>query len=450
MLDPACGNGQFLALHRNSAGVEQDVHAVKTATERAPWAMIHEGDFFLWAGGTVERFDAAAGNPPFIRYQRFTGSVRKAALSLCERLGASFSSLTSSWAPFLVAAASLLRPGGRFAFVVPAEIGHAPYAVPLLEYLTGHFDHVQIVPVQEKIFPDLSEDCWLLYAEGFGGSTNRLRLSPVRTFVARTNPPSHGFDVTLAEWRFWNRRLRPFLMAKAAREIYKGVVDAKDTVRLGQIAKVGIGYVTGANDFFHLRPSTASEFGIPDHYLHPSVRNGRVLAGSSVTMTTVRRWLLDDEPILLLRLHEDDDLPTPVVRYLDIGEAAEAREAYKCRMRDPWYVVPDVTVPDAFLSYMSGSGVSLVANQASCVCTNSVHAIHLTGGMALGTLQRRWKDLVVRLSCEVEGHPLGGGMLKVEPREAARIVLPHREASPREDRAIFAGIEEMRRWRHYA
>src|ERR1700722_9195509 len=34
--------------------------------------------------------------------------------------------------------------------------------------------------------------------------------------------------------------------------------------------------------------------------------------------------------------------------------AKEARQAYKCRVRDPWYAVPDVRVPDFFLSYMSG------------------------------------------------------------------------------------------------
>jgi adenine-specific DNA-methyltransferase len=31
---------------------------------------------------------------------------------------------------------------------------------------------------------------------------------------------------------------------------------------------------------------------------------------------------------------------------------------------------------------------------------------------------------VVALSCKLEGHPLGGGMLKLEPREAAQVLLP--------------------------
>jgi len=450
MLDPSCGDGRFLFLHRNSAGVEQDAQAARKAAERAPWATVYEGDFFKWAGGTAERFDAAAGNPPFIRYQRFSGGVRAAALSLCSSVGAEFSSLTSSWAPFLVATASLLRPGGRMAFVVPAEIAHAPYAVPLLEYLASHFDRVQIVAVREKIFSELSEDCWLLYAEGFGGSTTKFRFTALSMFDRMDAPPTTGLDVPLPEWRSWNYRLRPFFMPKASRDVYRACCEAPTTARLAEVARVGIGYVTGANEFFHLRPSTATKLGIPDHVLHPSVRNGRALDGESVTIAKVKQWLLDDEPILLLRLKKGQKLPASVERYLKTDHATEARGAYKCRMRDPWYVVPDVTIPDAFLSYMSGEGASLVANRATCVGTNSVHVIHLTGRMPIGTILQRWKDPISQLSCEVEGHPLGGGMLKVEPREAGRVLLADRPSSPVDDKAILAGISEMQKWRHYA
>jgi adenine-specific DNA methylase len=134
LLDPSCGNGQLIALHANSVGIEQNPVSAHRAIERAPAALVYEGDFVAWACQTAERFEAAAGNPPSIRYQTFKGETRKRALELCERHGAQFNGLASSWAPFLVATAGLLKPGGRMAFVVPAEIGHAPYAAPLLEY----------------------------------------------------------------------------------------------------------------------------------------------------------------------------------------------------------------------------------------------------------------------------------------------------------------------------
>ena len=106
LIDPSCGDGQFIAGHRNSVGIEQSAAAAKGASERAPWASVHEGDFFAWASNTQERFDCAAGNPPFIRYQTFKRVVRETALLLCAHAGVKFSGLASSWAPFLVVTAT--------------------------------------------------------------------------------------------------------------------------------------------------------------------------------------------------------------------------------------------------------------------------------------------------------------------------------------------------------
>ncbi|MEA3367396.1 MAG: SAM-dependent DNA methyltransferase, partial [Planctomycetota bacterium] len=164
----------------------------------------------------------------------------------------------------------------------------------------------------------------------------------------------------------------------------------------------------------------------------------------------VQKWCRCDEPVLFLRLRRDDELPDSVRTYLDSPQGQQAKKGYKCRNRNPWYVVPDVSVPDAFLSYMSGNGAAMVANRAQCVGTNSVHVVNLKGNMSITKLLRIWREPFTQLSCEVEGHPLGGGMLKIEPREASRIVLLDTESlSKRHVALIKEGIDAMRRWRHY-
>ncbi|MEE7492212.1 SAM-dependent methyltransferase [Methylobacterium oryzae] len=451
LLDPSCGDGIFVAAHARSVGVERDAASACLARERAPSGEIHVGDFFAWAERTAERFDCAAGNPPFIRYQRFAGETRARALRVCRELGADFSGLTSSWAPFLVATASLLRPGGRMAFVVPAEIGHAPYAVPFLEFALARFSTVHLVAIREKLFPGLSEDCWLLFADGFGGATDEIRLSAVDRFVPSRDPPDAFERVDVREWRTaWSRRLRPYLMPRAARHAYRQVADSDAARRLGEVAAVGIGYVTGANDFFHLRPSQAARLGIPATFLHPAVRNGRSLAGPVLTDADVARWRAADEPYLLLRLPRVGALPRSVAAYLD-GEAGRlARTAYKCRVRSPWHVVPDVAVPDYLLSYMSGERPSLARNDARCVATNSVHCVRLRDPGARERLEA-WGSPFIDLSCELQGHPLGGGMLKLEPREAAQVVLPaHGQVHDLDRAAVREGLSAMRAWRHRA
>ncbi|MFK8250215.1 N-6 DNA methylase [Ancylobacter terrae] len=455
MLDPSCGDGRFLAGHRNSVGIEQDPRSAATAVERAPWALVHEGDFFTWAGETAERFECAAGNPPFIRYQTFKGAVRARALNLCLGLGAEFTGLTSSWAPFLVATASLLKPGGRMAFVVPAEIGHAPYSAPLLEYLVANFSRVQVVAVREKLFPDLSEDCWLLYADGHGGRTSSIRFTALDRFdpAKAIAPLAAGEDVPVTEWReTWGRRLRPFVLPASIRAIYARAAAHPASLRFGTAAQIGIGYVSGANDFFHLKPSLATKLGIPAALLQPAVRNGRALPAKQLTKSTIQQWHASDEPFMLLRLPKVKvgELPKEVRRYLDSSAGHEAREAYKCRVREPWFSVPDVQQPDYFLSYMSGVSANLVRNAGGATCTNSVHCVRVRDAKAMQRVAKHWTDDFVALSREIEGHPLGGGMLKLEPREATRILVPAEElAREHDDEAMAEAVTTMQRWRHY-
>jgi hypothetical protein len=56
----------------------------------------------------------------------------------------------------------------------------------------------------------------------------------------------------------------------------------------------------------------------------------------------------------------------------------------------------------------------------------------------------------VQLSCEIEGHPLGGGMLKLEPREAGQILIPQPRIVPDLPVQVIAdAVFKMRNWRHY-
>ena len=110
------------------------------------------------------------------------------------------------------------------------------------------------------------------------------------------------------------------------------------------------------------------------------------------------------------------------------GEKRGVSSRYKCRVRQPWYSVPHVQRADAFLTYMSGSTPKLASNQSGVVAPNTLHVVRLranllskpVGAFTLATL---WQISLTGLSCEMEGHSLGGGMLKLEPTEAERVAL---------------------------
>jgi len=112
----------------------------------------------------------------------------------------------------------------------------------------------------------------------------------------------------------------------------------------------------------------------------------------------------------LLSLNGDGALPDNVRRYLQQGESQGVHHAYKCRTRSPWYRVPHVYQPDAFLSYMSGETPRLVANDTEAVAPNSLHIVrlHAHARVTQDALAALWQTSLTSLSVEVEGHALGG------------------------------------------
>ncbi len=448
VLDPSCGDGRFLDDLEDAVGVDVDRVAAAEASRRVD-AEIVQADFFEWAPKANRRFAAVVGNPPFIRYQRFSGQARRRALDYCAGQGVQLSGLCSSWAPFVVGASRLLKPGGCLAFVVPAEIGHAVYARDVVRYLLRSFERVEVIAVREKLFPDLSEDCWLLRASGFGGCADSIHF--VRLDALESDEGVWAFEsVSLEELDRWGFRLRALLVPSSIRAAYLDIAVHTAASRLGNLARIGIGYVTGANDFFHLRPSTADALRIPQELLRVSVRSTRDLAVDKVDEDVVRSWLADDRPVLLLNLAGQTDLPPSVKDYLASDAGQAAKQSYKCRNRQPWFAVPDVRTPHAFLSIMSGRGPRLVGNAAAATCTNSVHAVHFLDQVDAMRYVSNWTNELTTLSCELEGHALGGGVLKIEPAEARRVLMaPDLDLSEEQKELLRSGTRELRRWRHF-
>ena len=395
------------------------------------------------------------GNPPFIRYQRFTGRSRDRALAraLCE--GVVLPKLASSWAPFLLHSASMLCKSGRLAMVLPVEITHAKYAQPVLRHLRSSFRATTFITFKSKLFPDLSEDTLLLLAEGKGhgpGEFHHLDLEHAGMLTELCGNPSarqirsdrvKETDEIVAG----RQRLIEQLLPAAMRRLYRRLADSDQSRRLTDIANVGIGYVTGANDFFHLSPDQAKRLDIPRHFLKRVVRRGRSLAGLRFTVSDWKAAATHGEAAYLLHLRNGDPLPSSVLSYLEAGKTAGVSDAFKCRTRTPWYAVPHVHRPDGFLSYMSGETPLLVANEAQAFAPNSLHIVRVRTGQphTASDLAALWQTSMTRLSVEIEGHALGGGMLKLEPTEAGKVILPKPEMAETELNELAAELDSVSR-----
>jgi hypothetical protein len=106
---------------------------------------------------------------------------------------------------------------------------------------------------------------------------------------------------------------------------------------------------------------------------------------------------------------------------------AHVHVAYKCRVRTPWWRVPLVPPADLLLTYMNADTPRLSTNTANARHLNSVHGVYLNKpvrqlGKALLPLASITSMTLV--GAETVGRAYGGGMLKLEPREADRLPVP--------------------------
>ncbi len=462
VLDPACGGGSFLTevvgrLRQLGSPLptEQvhgvDVHdealrlcsqALETHSGSGIGLHLRHGNFFdLPApGGVVRPLEAmhvVVGNPPFIRYQLFTGRNRAAGLARARDQGLRLPSLCSSWAPFLVHAAAFVRTGGRLAFVLPTELLHASYASQVRDFLRRTFGSVSVIAFEDHVFPESQERVVLLLADDKGcQDPGELRLASVRS-------PADLVDLRniIRRAERFGRGQHPAKWLPRDRDMGVDLVDRliadELLVPLQEIGKASIGFVSGANDYFVLKPSEVEAARLPRRLLRPTVMGAKHVPGARLLPTDFRRMAEGDERCWLWD-GSGSELPE-VAAYIRLGKARGIHERYKCRVRTPWHVVPGVHRPDAFLTYMSDAFPRLVLNATRAACSNTLHAVTLKGVVPdlRSAFVATFFNSATLLSAERIGRPYGGGVLKLEPSEADRLHVP----SPRAVARIRDGAE---------
>lgn len=449
VLDPTCGEAVFL----HAAGERlRGLGVTGTKARRQIWGVdLHDDsvrasrrllradgldgsfladDFFALStpdklDARIPFVDAVIGNPPFVRYQQHAGLDRQRARRAALEQGVRLSGLASSWAALLVHACGFLKPEGRLAMVLPAELLSVGYAEPIRQWLKQRFKAVHLVIFERLQFDDALERVVLVLARGSGGC-NAFSLVPVADAQDLPNIRMFGpmhLSVAPADERKWT----DFLLPVEQRQLFDRVV-AEKFVSLSEYGAPALGTVTGRNDFFCLSEETRLRYKLGEEHLVRSCPPGtrhvsgtRLRAGdwSSLREAGQATWLF---------CPSDEGASTPeVLAYLAEGERRGVPRAYKCRTRTPWFRPPVVAPPDYFFTYMAHWGPRLIENGAGVSFVNSMHGVRLRRRVSetvRSSLPLLSLNSVTMLGAEIFGRSYGGGILKMEPREAARLPVP--------------------------
>lgn len=439
VLEPSCGEAAFLlpaarrlrllgaagSLTSQLSGVELHEASAQRAeavlSQAGSQVNVTVGDFLL--NDPEPRYAAVIGNPPYVRYQAFSGDARAAAKRAALRAGVALTNLASSWAAFTVHSALHVETGGRLGLVLPAEILSVNYAAPIREFLMREFSSVRLVMFTERVFPGVMEDVVLLMAEGRAlGPTDHCELLHARNGTALAG-------LTESDVRRWTPqaggRWSLALVDPDAGSAYANILNGELFEPLQNWGDTTLGMVTGNNDFFTL---TSAEVEAR------RLTHDDVLPLSPPGSRHLRRVLnlSDLEPLtrdgLATWLFRPTGQPSRAGRaYVREGEKRGVHDAYKCRVRSPWWRIPYQPPSDLLLTYMNADTPRLIGNRAAAHHLNSVHGVYFARGR-----QRIGKDLlplaalnsVTLLGAELVGRSYGGGVLKIEPREADAWPVP--------------------------
>lgn len=440
VLDPTCGDGAFLQaagreLHMlgiekpELLGIDIDEEALQQTADRLGpdnlSATLFCSSVFDVSSGELApgglKVDAVVGNPPFIRYHGHVGETRAAANKAALAQGVQLSGLASAWAACLVHAASFLKPGGRLAMVLPAELLTVNYASPVRDWLKRHFGRIGIVTFRHLQFDALA-NVVLLLADGDGGVDNvHVVQATDASDLDRVAPFVSGRDVALNGEK-WSSLLLTDRQATA----YRHGVDAFVGLE-AEYGRIELGTVTGANEYFVISEETRREFGLTEDQLlrtsPPGSRHFDSLAFTTADWESLRD---DGNPVWLFRPAPEDQ-STSVEAYKRVGESLDIPNRYKCRIRPQWWRPPGSEPPDFFFTYMSHRFPRLVTNDAGVSFLNSMHGLHLAADapdFVRRALPLAMLNSLTTLGAELGGRSYGGGVLKLEPREAALLPAP--------------------------
>jgi adenine-specific DNA methylase len=375
-------------------------------------------------GCPLPAVDGVIGNPPFVRYQEHRGRTRQLSAQAALRQGVRLSGLASSWASVVIHSAGFLKPEGRLAMVLPAELLTVHYAEPVRRWLRNRFSGVTLVMFERLQFADALEKVVLVLAHGSGGceSFSVVYVSDADELeelkfgdAVSVMPPNEGK---------WTDLLIPL----SERRLYRSAVEQSFTP-LASYGAPTLGTVTGANDYFAISEATRLHYGLEEGQVRKMCPPGtRHLCGPSFGIGDWRRLRDAGERVWMFCPDASDDTKA-VKRYVSLGEAHGVPEAYKCQIRTPWWRPPRVTPPDLFFTYMSHRYPRLISNAAGVTFVNSMHGIKLrpNQGVAKQALPLLVLNSITMLGAEVCGRSYGGGLLKMEPREAASLPLPRPE-----------------------
>lgn len=425
MVDPGAGSGRFTL-----AGLRAFPKARAVASELDPTVAIIlranvaaagfadrvevcVGDFRNLSLPVAKGTTLFVGNPPYVRHHDIAAEWKDWYSKTLKRFGHEGSQLAGLHLHFFLKTVELAAPGDLGCYVTAAEWLDVKYGRALRQLLTNGLGGktVFVVTPKVQVFGDaLVSAAITCFAPG--ADRTELRFAEVATEAEMRNltTPSGAVSVEAAKaepkWSF---------LVKGGR-----VAKSDGFVELGELFKVSRGQVTGLNRVW---VESADAPALPAKFMLPAITD-------SADITRAAHGVLDDAKVLkrLICLPRNieglaRDERAAVERFLEWARSLGAHETYVAKHRNPWWSVGTKEPARIVMTYMGRRPPAFAINRARAQLINIAHGLYPRRDFTELQLARLVAWLNQHVS-QTDGRVYAGGLIKFEPSEAMRILVP--------------------------
>ncbi len=370
IFDPAFGLGAFLepiddASDVKFTGTDVDLEVLRYWMESTGdlGAEVSNEDYLLTWGRTHSNIVC---NPPYMRFQKFLN--RDAVFNaFLKNLGFKLSGYTNTASAFLLKSISELDGTGRLAYIMPLEFLSAGYGTAVKSHLVegAHLAAIIKLDCEKDVFPDAITSIGIVLYDAsrththvdFHAVDSVQSLKRIFDVEPAAKVPIEKLDPT----RKWLPYFQPNGFA----------VDTHETVPLQYYGYFTRGIATGANEFFILRPSHASQLGISDFETVNCITRSSQIRRPVFTRTDYSDLVKNDAPVLLFNVNTTHS--KSAAAYILHGERKGYDARFLTKTRNPWYKMERRQPAPLLLGVFSRNGYKIVRNRTDALNLTCFH-----------------------------------------------------------------------------
>lgn len=456
ILEPSCGDGvfvdallesHFLSHHKKVTAIEIEKKEADKLYEKLKNNSnidVVNGDFFEFyhEHKDMDKYDLILGNPPYIRYQYLEEKQRIEMAEILTSHGMKANKLINAWVGFMVACVHMLSDDGKIAFVIPAEILQVAYAEDLRLFLSNKLSKITLLTFEELVFSGIEQEVVVFIGEK-GNSEKGIKIVELNNLedLENLNIYENGFQKLNHVHEKWTKYFTTIQENQLISELKK---DNRFQT-LSETGIINVGITTGNNKYFSINEKTVKKYDLAD-VVRPLI--GRSSHAHSVYFKE-EDWKDNVEQGKSAYLIDFPD--TSIEKYsrgqrdyIEFGEKNGENTGYKCKIRERWYRIPSIWVPDAFFLRRNNLYPKFVLNCCSAVSTDTMHRIKFKEGIEPERIILSYYNSISFAFTEICGRSYGGGVLEILPREVGNVLVPILDCVPLEKvREVLQQVDQI-------